>query len=161
MSQFPCPITTVCTQNMKLTDGTSQALIRKEFKFIFPARRTGFVLILESFTACAAEVGAATTSQVWVSEYQAAYRTFCLKNTRRWLNKCAIIASKRLLPLWSAIMLCSTLSSSRCDGGWSFLLLSTFCLLCMYIQYIITLIRFIAVMYVWVNYYSIRLPLLL
>ena len=48
--------------------------------------------------------------------------------------------------------LCSTLSSLRCVGGWSFLLLSKFCLLCVY-KNIITLIRFIAVMFV-LNYYQ-------
>ena len=68
----------MCAQHVKLVEGAPKTLVRIEFKVLFPACRTGFVLILESFTTCAAEVGAATTSQVWVSEYQAAYRTLGL-----------------------------------------------------------------------------------
>ena len=124
------------------------------------------MLSLESFTTCATEVGAATTSQVWVSEYQAAYRTFCLENFCRWFDKLAVISSKRLL-LWPAVRLCPSLSSSHspslssqwCVGGWSFLLLSKFCLLCVYIQSQVNKLhhnsyQIIAVMTVCVNYYS-------
>ena len=114
---------------MKLCEGPFQALIRIEFKVLFPACRTGFVLILESFTTCAAEVGSTTFRLVWVSEYQAAYRTFRLEGTRRWVNKLAIIPSK-----WPAMRLCPSLSSLWYLGGWSFLLLSKFCLLWVYIK---------------------------
>ena len=143
---------------MKLCEGAFQALIRIEFKVLFPACRTGFVLSFKSFTTCAAEVGTTTFRLVRVSEYQATYRAFRLEGTRRWINKLAIISSKRLLLVWSAMRFCSSLSSLWCAGGWSFLLLSQFCLLCVYIQYnyIITLIRFIAVMFVCVNYCSNR-----
>ena len=122
---------------MKLCDRTFQAFISKQFKVIFSACWTGFVLSLESFTACAAEVGTTTFRLVWVSEYQAAYRTFRLENTRKWFDKLAVISSKHLL-LWPDMKLCPSHSSSLCSqwcvGGWSFLLLSKFCLLCVYIQ---------------------------
>ena len=128
-----------------------KTLVRIEFKVLFPACRTGFVLSLEPVTACAAEVGAATTSQVWISEYQSTYRTLRLKNTLRWFDKLAIISSKHHLLLWPAMRLCSSLSSLWRVGGCGFLLLSKFSLLCRY-NNIITLIRFIAVMFVCVNY---------
>ena len=123
----------MCAINMKLCDRTFQALISKQFKVLFPASWTGFVLSLESFTACVAEAGTTTFRLVWVSEYQAAYRTFCPKSTRRGFDKLAVISSKHLL-LWPAMRLGSSLSSQWCVGGWSFLLLSKFCLLCVYIQ---------------------------
>ena len=123
--QLPSPFTTiftVCAQHIKLCQGALQALISKQFEVIFPACRTGFVLSLESFTTCVAEVGTATFRLVWVSEYQAAYQTFCPKCTRRGFDKLAVISSKRLL-LWPAVRLCPSLSSQWCVGGWSFLLL--------------------------------------
>ena len=159
--QLPSPFTTiftVCARHIKLCQGALQALVRIEFKVLFPACRTGFVLSLESFTAREAEVGAATTSQVWVSEYQAAYQTFCLENFRRLINKLTVISSKCLM-LWPAVRFCSSLSSQWCVGGWSFLLLSTFCLLCAYIQSQVNKLhhnsyQIIAVMTVCVNYFS-------
>ena len=132
--QFPSPCAatlTVYAQNIKLCEGALQALISKQFKVVLSACWTGFVLSVESVTTCAAEVGATTTSQVWVSEYQATYRTLRLQNTWRWFSKLTIVSSKCLL-LCPTMRFCSSLSSMSYLGGWSFFLLSKFCLLCMY-----------------------------
>ena len=114
--QLPTPFTTiltVCARNVKLCKGALQTLVRIELKVVFPACWTGFMLNLESFTTCAAEVGATTFRLVWVSEYQATYWTFCLESTHRWFNKLAIVSSKHLFLLWPAMRLCSSLSSLR------------------------------------------------
>ena len=142
---------------MKLCDRTFQAFISKQFKVLFPASRTGFVLSFKSFTACVAEVSSTTLRLVWVSEYQAAYRTLSLESFCRWFDKLAVISSKHLL-LWPAVRL-SSLSSQWCVGGWSFLLLSKSCLLCVYIQSQVNKLHhnsylIITVMTVCVNYYS-------
>ena len=94
------------------------------------------MLSLESVNTCVAEVGSTTFRLVRVSEYQAAYRTFCLKNTCRCFNKLAIVSSKCLL-LCPAMWLCSSLSTLWYLGGCTFLLLSMYvCSLyvCMYRQ---------------------------
>ena len=116
------------------------------------------MLSLESFTASEAEVGTTTLRLVWVSEYQAAYRTIRLESFCRWFDKLAVISSKCLL-LWPDMRLCSSYSSQWCVGGWSFLLLSKFCLLCVYIQSQVNKLhhnsyQIIALMTVCVNYYS-------
>ena len=66
---------------MYVVEGPPKTLIREEFKVLFSACWTVFVLSLESLTTRVAEVGAATTGQVRVSEYQATYWTLRLKKT--------------------------------------------------------------------------------
>ena len=133
--QFPSPFTTivtVCAENMKLCQGPLQAFIRIEFKVVFPTCRTVFMFSYKTLTTHKAEVGTTTFRLVWISEYQAAYWTFRLKSTQRWFDKLAIISAKCHL-FCPALRLCPSHSSQWCVGGWSFLLLSKFCLLCVYI----------------------------
>jgi len=57
---------------------------------------------LELLDACLTEAGATTGKLAWVTEYPAAYWTFCLEGTWRWFNKFAFITSKVFLLTWIA-----------------------------------------------------------